>query len=441
MLTFQTIVSTLPADTEKIYIGFSGGKDSHVLLHILASKIEIKSKVCAVYIHHGLHVEADEWQKHCQVIALENGVSYQSIKVNAEKQNRQSQEEIARDARYQAFKSLLTKNDVLLLAQHRQDQMETVLLQLFRGSGVQGLAAMPLSTNFGKGKMIRPLLDVSQTAIDEYAKQHKLQWIEDPSNQNDEFDRNFLRNQILPQLKKRWPALDKTVSRSARHCADSYHLNDDLSKQLLNSLYNANEKSLNITQLLELNDNKQHYVIRQWFTVNQLRMPSEKVLIRIIREVLKAKPSANPEIRTKTYCIRRYRDKLFCFKNDMAALSEDDKCWKKGANKLRLNASILSLSEASEGISKTQWNESEVTVKFRKGSEKIKLAGREGRHTLKKLLQEKEIPPWERALVPLIYLNDSLAAIADLWVSEDFIACSTKQCVLIQWTGLVNNKH
>ena len=433
MLTSQLVFSSLPSNTRNIFIAYSGGKDSHVLLHLLGSITEIKPKITAVHINHGLQCEADEWETHCQMIAMNSGINFQCIKVDAHKNKRQSQEEAARNARYQAFFTLLAEGDVLLLAQHREDQLETLLLQLFRGAGVQGLAGMPVSSTLGKGRMIRPLLDVSRAAINEYAVKHNLHWVEDPSNKNNDFDRNFLRNQILPQLKQRWPALDKTVSRSARHCANSYLLNESLAQQLLDGLYNEDDGSLDIQRLLKLAANKQHLLIRYWFDTMQLRMPSEKTTIRIIEEVLKAKQSANPQIKTKSFCIRRYRNKLFCFKADPSDFAEQEKFWDKKSNRLDLKGGILSVCDASEGISKELWRDSEVWVRFRTGSEKIKLPGRQGHHSLKKLFQEQEIPPWERDLLPLIYINRDLVAVADLWISADFISEAKNECLQFHW--------
>ncbi len=434
MLTSQFILSILPQHTEKIFLAFSGGKDSHVLLHLLSSIPDIRHKVTAVYVNHGLQSEALAWGEHCQAIALGVHVDFHCLTVNAHKEPRQSQEEVARNARYQALQPLLTEKDVLLLAQHQEDQLETVLLQLFRGAGVQGLAGMPLSTGFGKGQMIRPLLDVSQAAISAYAEQHDLHWIEDPSNQDNTFDRNFLRNQILPQLKQRWPALDKTVSRAARHCAQSHFLNADLSRQLLHPLYNKEDQSLAIQPLLELDDNQQYLVIRQWFAMLHLRMPSEKTVITIVAEVLGAKPSANPEIKNKRYCIKRYRKKLYCFKADTMPREEGEQHWKKGLGQLALKHSTLTLCRASTGISRALWDSSTVWVRFRKGAEKIQPSGREGHHTLKKLFQEIAMPPWERGAIPLIYMNGELAAVADLWVSADFMCDSEEECLQFKWS-------
>lgn len=440
MLTPQLILNVLPAGTQHIYIGFSGGKDSHVLLHLLSSIPEIKSKITAVYVHHGLQAQADEWEQHCRTIATDSKVFFQCFRVNVSKKNRQSQEELARNARYQTFKSLLAEHDILLLAQHREDQLETVLLQLFRGAGVKGLSGMPVSAVWGAGHIIRPLLHISQTSIHTYAQHHHLRWITDPSNNDNDFDRNFLRNKIVPQLKQRWAALDKTIPRSARHCADSHFLNNILCTQLLHNIYDKNDNSLDIRQLLRLNKQQQHLIIRQWFHSMQLRMPSEKTVLTIVAEMLNAKPSVNPKIKHKTYCIRRYRHKLYGFKNDPMDLIETEKRWQKGCQQLHLNGSILTLCRASEGVSQSLWRTSEVRVKFRTGSEKIKLVGRQGHHSLKKLFQEKAIAPWERATIPLIYLNDELVAIADLWMSADF--CDTNNdCWQFHWAKNKNAYH
>ena len=429
MLTPETILSVIPSQTERIFIAYSGGIDSHVLLHLSASIDEIKSKITAVYVHHGLQQEADAWEKHCELVCLNLDVTYKCLNVNAQKSIGQSPEEAARDARYHVLKSLLGKNDVLLLAQHREDQMETVLLQLFRGAGVQGLSGMPSAIDFGLGTMCRPLLDVSKQEIENYAECNSLDWVEDPSNNSNEFDRNFLRNQILPQLRQRWPALDKTIARSARHCASNHSVIQDLAKALLINLFDETEGTLNISQLLELDVNKQHLVLRQWFASHKLRMPSEKNLNRILTEVVTAKGCGNPEVQGTGYCIRRYRNDLYCLTSCRDDSNLQEKNWPMGQKQLKLDdGKTLMITEGTQGISESIWLQAQVTVKYRKGKEKIRLPGRKGHHTLKNLYQEKAIPPWLRHNIPLIYLNDKLVAIADLWISADFYSTGNETC-------------
>ncbi|MCF6202957.1 MAG: tRNA lysidine(34) synthetase TilS [Methylococcaceae bacterium] len=436
MLTQQTVASILLSKADKVFIAYSGGVDSHVLLHLVCSVEQLKSKTTAVYINHGLQKEAEQWALHCEAVSLDLGIKFQCINVNVQKATGQSLEEIAREARYAAFKALLESHGILLLAQHREDQMETVLLQLFRGAGVKGLSGMPLSAVFGRGKMLRPFLDISKNEIICYAEKNKLQWIEDPSNKSDTFDRNFLRNQIIPQLKDRWPALDKTIARSARHCAKSEHISQSLAEQLLNRVFNERDQTLDISQLMDLDINQQQLVIRQWFQVMKLRMPSEKKLERILSEVVQAKASANPEIHEQGHYIKRYRNRLYCLNQVIIGQVIENKVWLDEARRIDLNNGFsLTREDSLEGIPKTLWHKSEISIKFREGSEKIKLPGRNGHHSLKNLFQEKAIPPWERSQIPLVYLNNQLAAISDLWISADFYSADKVECYQLNYSG------
>lgn len=433
MLKPAQIIALIPLDAEKIIIAYSGGVDSHVLLHLLASNEQLRPKVTAVYINHGLQPEADLWADHCQAIALSLQVGFKAIKVNITTDSARSIEELAREARYQAFKPLLNDGGVILLAQHREDQLETVLLQLFRGAGVQGLSGMPLITPFGNGVMCRPLLDVSKLDINQYAIENTLQWVDDPSNKSNDFDRNFLRNKILPELKQKWPAIDKTVSRSARHCANAHQLSETLAANFYQKIINL-DLTLNISEFIKGDNQLQRLGIRQWFKCNQLRMPAEKIVQCVITEVIQAAVSRSPELRGKTYIIRRYRDKLYCLKKTDNSILYHELLWPNETKRLNISSELtLLINESDHGVSKTVWESAVVSVKFRQGSEKIRLPGREGRHTLKKLYQEKGIPPWQRDKIPLIYLDNQLAAIADLWVSAEFMNSHNRElCYKIQ---------
>jgi tRNA(Ile)-lysidine synthetase, N-terminal domain len=201
-------------------------------------------KITAVYVHHGLQLEADAWAEHCKKTATDLGVDFKVIRVDAIAGQGESPEEVARNARYTALRTLIETDDLLLVAQHREDQLETVLLQLFRGSGLSGLSAMPAFMNFGKGVLLRPLLNTPKIAVEVYAKLHNLSWIEDPSNQSNNFNRNFLRNAIVPLLKQRWPACDKTVARSAGHCAEAQLLLSEQAKKLFLLIFNVLDETL-----------------------------------------------------------------------------------------------------------------------------------------------------------------------------------------------------
>ncbi|MDD2658983.1 MAG: tRNA lysidine(34) synthetase TilS [Methylococcales bacterium] len=412
-----------------IYIGYSGGVDSHVLLHLCASITSFKDRITAVYVHHGLQVEAESWAGHCKKTAENLGVDFILLRVNAVASQGESPEEAARNARYAALKSLIGVNDVLLVAQHRDDQLETVLLQLFRGSGLRGLSAMPGRMSFGRGLMLRPLLNVSKSDIDDYARAHALNWVEDPSNLSHDYDRNFLRNAVLPLLKQRWPACDKTVARSARHCADAQVLISDHAEELFLRIFNIADKTLCISRLKSYNARQQSIVIRQWLQALNLKMPSLAFVEQLQSGMLSSREDGGPELSSQGYCVRRYRDKLYCLKQ-AAPETVQDRLWPSGQASIKVSEhQTLSCVSSSPGICLEQWRKAIIAVKARSGGEKIRLPGRKGHHALKNLFQEAAIPPWERDAIPLVYLDNRLAAVGDLWISADFYSEKAQGCI------------
>ena len=424
-----------------IYIGYSGGVDSHVLLHLCASITTLKDKITAVYIHHGLQSEAESWARHCEKTAQSLGVEFIVLRVNAVANKGESPEEAARNARYNALKTLIGIDDVLLVAQHREDQLETVLLQLFRGSGLRGLSAMPESMVFGQGVMLRPLLNVSKLAIDDYAQVHALNWVDDPSNLSNDYDRNFLRNAVLPLLKQRWPACDKTVARSARHCADAQLLISALAEELFHRVFNAADKTLCISQLQSFEVAQQQLVIRQWFQTLNLKMPSQAFVGRLQSEVLSARQNSDPVLSGQGYSVRRYRDKLYYLKQIAPEIVRDS-IWPTGQTSIRVSDhQTLFCVLSSAGICREQWQNASIAVKARRGGEKIRLPGRNDHHSLKKLFQEKGIPPWEREAIPLVYLDDKLAAVGDWWISADFYCEKTQGCVSLSLQRKERNEN
>ncbi|MDD2863812.1 MAG: tRNA lysidine(34) synthetase TilS [Methylococcales bacterium] len=293
----------------RIFIGYSGGVDSHVLLHACAAISEFKNQITAVYIHHGLQKEADEWAIHCEKTAVNLDVSFLQIRVSANAKRGESPEEAARNARYDAFKNLIGENDVLLIAQHREDQLETVLLQLFRGSGLKGIAGMPEKTAFAKGHLLRPLLNIGKDEINSYALENKLAWIEDPSNQSTIYDRNFLRQDIIPKLKQRWQSLDKTVARTATHCAEAEVLISNLAQTQFQTVLNE-DNSLDILKLLTFSEIEQRLILREWFAFLNLKMPSQDFLQRILNEVVFARMDRHPILHKKGVTICRKKNTL-----------------------------------------------------------------------------------------------------------------------------------
>ncbi|PPD39221.1 MAG: tRNA lysidine(34) synthetase TilS [Methylobacter sp.] len=428
-LTPELIKAALAASpaSPQIFIGYSGGVDSHVLLHLCASSAMLKGRVTAVYVHHGLQAEAGQWAVHCEKVVHGLGVSFKSLCINARPQTGESPEEAARNARYAALAALLGQDDVLLVAQHREDQLETVLLQLFRGSGLRGLSGMPERMVFGAGWLLRPLLDIPKQAIAEYAQSHSLGWVEDPSNQHSDYDRNFLRNEIVPLLKQRWPALDKTVARAAGHCAEAQTLLHRFAGQLSDTAINA-DHTLSVSHLLALPEVEQKLLVRHWLQRLDEKMPSQNVLKRLQSEVLAARADAAPLVSTSGYQLRRYQDKLYCLRPDATALLAG--VWPKGQQSFAITGQRrLACVPSSRGIAKAVWEQAHVDIRARQGGEKIRLPHRQGRHSLKNLYQEAGVPPWERELMPLIYLDGQLAAVGANWIAAEFYCEAEAGCM------------
>lgn len=443
-LLYEDIISKLDLGNERqrFYIAYSGGVDSHVLLHCCSSIAQLKDKITAVYVHHGLQSEAEAWAEHCEKTAKELGVEFLTLRVDAKAGPGESPEEAARNARYAALKSLLNVGDALLLAQHREDQLETVLLQLFRGSGLRGLSGMPERQVFGSGVMLRPLLNTPKQAICDYAAAHQLSWVEDPSNQSNDYDRNFLRNAVVPLLKQRWQAIDKTVARSAKHCADAQVLVEEVADELFSAVFNPADQALCISRLMEHLHHPQQLIIRHWLRHLGLKMPAQAFVERILSEVVAAAGQRDPVLSGQGYSIRRYRDKLHCLVNlsgtdlqlskGRQAVPEalENLVWPNGQASIKIDHErILFCMPSSKGILREQWQKAKVEIRFRRGGEKICLPGRQGHHSLKNLFQEAGIPPWERDAIPLVYLDDMLAAVSDLWISAQFYNEETQGCI------------
>jgi tRNA(Ile)-lysidine synthase len=300
---------------------------------------------------------------------------------------------------------------------------------------------MPELMSFGQGVMLRPLLNVSKLAIDDYAQAHALNWVDDPSNLSNDYDRNFLRNAVLPLLKQRWPACDKTVARSARHCADAQVVISALAEELFRRIFNAADKTLCISQLKSYEITQQQLVIRHWFQALNLRMPAQAFVERLQSEVLSARENSDPVLSGQGYWVRRYRDKLYCLKQ-IAPKIVRDSIWPVEQISIKVSDyQTLSCVQSSVGICREQWQNATIVVKARCGGEKIRLPGRKGHHALKKLFQEAGIPPWERETIPLVYLDDKLAAVGDWWISADFYCEKTQGCVSLSLQRKERNEN
>jgi tRNA(Ile)-lysidine synthase len=406
-------------------VAFSGGVDSHVLLHALVQLRD--SLACslfhAIHINHGIHPDAEQWERHCAMVCEGLGVSFEVRRVQVQRQVKHSLEATAREARYTALAELIHPRDMLLLAHHQDDQAETLLLQLLRGSGAKGLASMPGCVAFAQGWLARPLLVHSRDELQAYARVHQLPWIEDPSNLDTAFDRNFLRHVILPELRQRWPSVSMTLSRVAQHQADAAALLEDLAQQDLANLVSTNSQILPIAPLTRLAPMRQRNVLRYWLHRRcALPLPGTVQLQRILDEVLLADEDAMPIVHWPGAEVRRYRNALYAMK----PLQQFDSHWQQQwdlRNSLMLPTGETLEVRKGEGIG-LRMNEltQGVSVRYRRGGERCRLPGREHHHELKKLLQDWSVPPWQRDRIPLLYIGNELAQVAEFCVCESFAA-------------------
>ena len=411
-------------DAKVLWVAYSGGCDSHALLHSLVTlRSQLKAEIKAVHINHGLSPLANEWETHCRNTCEHLNVPYIAISVNATAK-KTSPEEAARHARYAEWRKMLNKNEVLLLAHHQDDQAETVLIQLLRGSGVKGLAAMPAKQNFAKGLLCRPMLGFMREEIYSYAVEHGLNWIDDPSNFDTDFDRNFLRHDVIPLLETRWPSLKKTLSRTASHQADADQLLTELAFQDWHHVHENNQ--INISKLLQLSEKRQRNVLRYWIAdVCELILPDTVHLHRILNEVVTAAEDAKPEVIWGGGEIRRYQGLLYAQEKLPEQPIASTLIWPDIKIPLELTPhgfNITAKSSVGIGLSQAKLKDAEISVKFRQGGESCRPVGRGQTHQLKKLFQEWKIPPWKRASIPLIYVDDELAEVVGYCHCEPYAA-------------------
>jgi tRNA(Ile)-lysidine synthase len=424
---FQHVVQGLSAvqPPHVCVVAYSGGIDSHVLLHLCyMSGLSVR----AVHIHHGLQAEADSWDEHCRNVCAKIDIGYKCIHVDARPEPGESPEDAARNARYRALENELAAGEVLLTAHHQDDQAETLLLQLMRGAGPAGLAAMPLIKPFGKGYQLRPLLGFSQRQLRDYARQHKLAWVDDPSNADTSYDRNYIRKQVMPVLTQNWPNASQSLSRAASLQQDTLEIIDVMAATDLAAVATQQANSLSITKLRQLTESRQYNVLRYWINNAGFDKARRNILQEVIESVLPAAEDAAPLVLWGNTEIRRYHDALYILQALNSHEIHHVYAW-DGEQPLYVETLHLELRlEQSLGKGLMQNAVARgLTVRFRQGGEQIKPHGRQHTHSLKKLMQDAGIPPWQRNRIPLIYIDHELACVCGYWVADSFSVSDEQQ--------------
>ncbi len=435
MFTAASVARCLSELTTAKYfcVAYSGGMDSRVLLQTLVEwrqynpAIELR----AVHINHRLSVNADDWEKHCKKTCEGLNVSFiaQTVNVNAVMDN--GVEAAARKSRYAAFADLLRPQEILLTAHTLNDQAETMLLQLLRGAGIKGLSAMPNKKHFACSYLLRPLLQFSTEVLKKYAVDNQLRWIEDDSNHDKRFNRNYLRHDIFPLLQRRWPQVFSVISRSAHHCSEAVTLLDELADMDLQVC--RDQDSLLIAQLKELSDARRRNVLRRWITEAEFITPNCKHIQEIFNTVVDAAADAMPSFSWCGATIKRYQNKLYLLKQPMAQ-PQWLKNWDLSTPLILPNhlGQLQAQRVIGQGLS-ASLDLSKLIVRFRKGGERCHFKNRSGTHRLKKLWQEWRVPPWERGRIPLIFYGDELLMVLGYYLNSHYEAAHHEEGWSITW--------
>ena len=417
----------------RLIVAFSGGLDSSVLLHLLAEqKALLGYKLEALHVHHGLSPNADDWSAFCKKTCLALNVSIKVVKVEVAKDSGIGTEAAARHARYEALSR--SDADIIVLAHHQDDQAETVIMQLLRGSGVKGLAAMPMMDS--ERRLFRPLLNISREELLQYAMTHQLDWIEDESNQDQRYDRNYLRHALMPVIEHRFKSAKKVLARTARHMAESSELLDDLAAMdaACTGLSEGDIKQrLPLACLQQLSLPRARNLLRWWLALNQLDMPSAARLEEMLSQLLSARADAviGVKINTDTQ-LRRYQNDVYIeSRHNVLPISL---LW-SGQSHIDLpDGSQLGFErQIGQGLAIERLGIDKLRIASREGGERFRPDANRPTRTLKHLLQEANIPPWERTKLPLIYLQDELALVPGIGIAAGLEARAQEAGLMIVW--------
>jgi len=426
------VLSPLIPRGSSILLGLSGGLDSVVLLHLLYQlSLRFTWRLGAMHVHHGISRQADDWAAFCGDLCALYGVPLQIQRVDIKPLRSLGIEAAARKLRHDALSQ--QKVDYLALAHHQDDQAETLLLQLLRGSGVRGASAMPLVRHrAGAPVLLRPLLEVPRSRLFDYACQHALQWVEDESNADEAYPRNFLRHRILPLLEQRFPACRKTLARSARLFAEAAGLLDELARQDARGA--VADHRLDVSQLRALETARGKNLLRYFLAVQGAPIPDSTRLQEMHRQLCNARDDAQLCIDWQGWQMRRYRNHAYT----MPALPPVvDFClvW-RGEPEISLPAphgTLIFMPVTGQGIRLGKFHPGEISIRPRQGGERIRVGAASHQHSLKNLLQQHEILPWQRDALPLLFCGDVLVCIPGIAIASTYHAQPGEAGMEVLW--------
>lgn len=418
----------------KLLIAYSGGLDSTVLLHALHQlQKELPMHLQAMHVHHGLSKHADSWASFCRKTCIDLDVSLNIFQVQIDQHSGLGIEAAARDARYQALFS--EKVDYICLGHHQDDQAETMLLQLARGAGVRGLSGM--AQEDVTRRLIRPLFNLSRAELVHYAKQHQLQWIEDESNADTKFDRNFIRHEVMPTLQKKYPSISQTLARSASHMAQASELLDDLAVLDAETIIDQSQQygALRLNCLLALSSARQANLVRYWLSHNQIEMPSTALLAQILKQLQSERTDSAIKVKVANNLhVMRYKGFAFLVA-EPKKLTPINLLWQGEEVVILPNLSRLFFEKKiGEGIAYQRGgSDIKLRIKNRDGGERFLPNVGRPRRSLKTVMQSIAMPPWQREQLPLIFMDETLVIIPNVGVDAHMKAESHELGLTVTW--------
>jgi tRNA(Ile)-lysidine synthase len=418
----------------RVVVAFSGGVDSTVLAHALVRARRKLGGLRLVHVDHRLQAASAQWSRRCARQARAWGVAFVGLRAHIHLDRGHSPEAAARDARYALLAATMQPGEVLVTAHHQDDQVETLLLQLFRGAGVAGLAAMPAITKFGPGRLARPLLDVPRAALEAYARTHGLRWSEDPTNAETIYARNYLRHRVLPAIRQRWVGVDASIARTARHMAEAQNLLHATALRDLNRV--ADGDGLSVAGLKALPRARRINALRVFIARTGIEVPHTAQFLEIAGSLLAARSDANPEQKIPGAVVRRRggRLEIEVVSQDAVACETENfaKSWHWGTDRefvLNGAGDVLALVDDADGPVDLDRLPPVILVRARRGGETIRPGMHARTQALKKLLQAAKLPLDARARIPLLFDGRKLPedtgpvlAAGDRWVDASIMA-------------------
>lgn len=420
-----------------LLVAYSGGLDSTVLLHALRQiQNDIPFHLSAMHVHHGLSAHADDWADFCERTCIDFGLPFQCAQVVVESGGL-GIEAAARELRYQALNAAPV--DFICLAHHQDDQAETLLLQLARGAGVKGLAGMA-QVDMTR-RLIRPFLQCSRAELVTYAEQHGLLWIDDESNADIAYDRNFMRHELIPVLTRRYTSITKTLARSATHMAEASEMLDDLARLDAAHILDKTKQygALQLEQLVMLSKARQGNVVRLWLATNHVQTPSAALLTQILQQLKSEKTDASIKIKVADgFYVMRYK-KLAHLVGEQENIGPINLLW-QGEEVVTLpnRSKLFFTQQKGEGFAfQRGGSDIKLRIKNREGGEFFRPVIGRPRRSLKVMLQSSEMPPWQREQLPLIFMDESLAIIPNVGINAEMQAESHELGVTVRWEPAV----